>query len=161
MNRNIFSFYKHMMMCSPESTSALMLKSMSPPHFLFPFHLSTGDKRFECSQCQKRFMRSDHLTKHYKTHINTKNLWADCTLSVYADKLSETKDCVRGRRCRGDDTEGASVTYPILGNTPKKKEERKERKTAPISPLTPLGHCVAWCTKKSFLVDFRLIQQIY
>uniref|UniRef100_H3C7L8 C2H2-type domain-containing protein n=1 Tax=Tetraodon nigroviridis TaxID=99883 RepID=H3C7L8_TETNG len=34
----------------------------------------TGDKRFECSQCQKRFMRSDHLTKHYKTHINTKNL---------------------------------------------------------------------------------------
>ncbi|MGH0162153.1 UNVERIFIED_CONTAM: hypothetical protein FKN15_042332 [Acipenser sinensis] len=33
-----------------------------------------GDKRFECSQCQKRFMRSDHLTKHYKTHMNTKNL---------------------------------------------------------------------------------------
>ncbi|KAG7274977.1 hypothetical protein CRUP_001070 [Coryphaenoides rupestris] len=30
--------------------------------------------RFECNQCQKRFMRSDHLTKHYKTHINTKNL---------------------------------------------------------------------------------------
>jgi len=35
---------------------------------------SAGDKRFECNQCQKRFMRSDHLTKHYKTHINTKNL---------------------------------------------------------------------------------------
>ncbi|NWT56313.1 SP2 factor, partial [Erythrocercus mccallii] len=33
-----------------------------------------GDKRFECAQCQKRFMRSDHLTKHYKTHLVTKNL---------------------------------------------------------------------------------------
>lgn len=33
-----------------------------------------GDKRFECGQCQKRFMRSDHLTKHYKTHMVTKNL---------------------------------------------------------------------------------------
>nr|XP_025041001.1 transcription factor Sp2 [Pelodiscus sinensis] len=32
------------------------------------------DKRFECAQCQKRFMRSDHLTKHYKTHLVTKNL---------------------------------------------------------------------------------------
>lgn len=34
----------------------------------------SGDKRFECAQCQKRFMRSDHLTKHYKTHLVTKNL---------------------------------------------------------------------------------------
>lgn len=40
----------------------------------FLFASPAGDKRFECSQCQKRFMRSDHLTKHYKTHINTKNL---------------------------------------------------------------------------------------
>lgn len=38
-----------------------------------PFALP-GDKRFECGQCQKRFMRSDHLTKHYKTHMVTKNL---------------------------------------------------------------------------------------
>lgn len=34
----------------------------------------SGDKRFECAQCQKRFMRSDHLTKHYKTHLGTKGL---------------------------------------------------------------------------------------
>lgn len=38
-------------------------------YFFFP-----GDKRFECAQCQKRFMRSDHLTKHYKTHLGTKGL---------------------------------------------------------------------------------------
>lgn len=50
-----------------------MLK-YSPHHFFASFFF-TGDKRFECSQCKKRFMRSDHLTKHYKTHINTKNLW--------------------------------------------------------------------------------------
>lgn len=43
--------------------------------FNSPFHLFSGDKRFECNKCQKRFMRSDHLTKHYKTHINTKSLW--------------------------------------------------------------------------------------
>lgn len=43
--------------------------SVSDRHLLFP-----GDKRFECAQCQKRFMRSDHLTKHYKTHLVTKNL---------------------------------------------------------------------------------------
>lgn len=47
----------------------LHMGSVSDGHLLFP-----GDKRFECAQCQKRFMRSDHLTKHYKTHLVTKNL---------------------------------------------------------------------------------------
>ena len=27
-----------------------------------------GEKRFECKDCGKRFMRSDHLTKHMRTH---------------------------------------------------------------------------------------------
>jgi uncharacterized Zn-finger protein len=28
----------------------------------------TGEKRFVCAECGKRFMRSDHLNKHIKTH---------------------------------------------------------------------------------------------
>lgn len=32
----------------------------------------TGEKRFECPECSKRFMRSDHLSKHIKTHQNKK-----------------------------------------------------------------------------------------
>ena len=30
--------------------------------------LIAGEKRFQCSECLKRFMRSDHLSKHLKTH---------------------------------------------------------------------------------------------
>ncbi|MGH0148388.1 UNVERIFIED_CONTAM: hypothetical protein FKN15_039510, partial [Acipenser sinensis] len=30
------------------------------------------EKRFECPECSKRFMRSDHLSKHIKTHQNKK-----------------------------------------------------------------------------------------
>ncbi|CAN0141469.1 unnamed protein product [Bubo scandiacus] len=32
----------------------------------------TGEKRFVCPECGKRFMRSDHLAKHVKTHQNKK-----------------------------------------------------------------------------------------
>lgn len=31
-----------------------------------------GEKRFACPECPKRFMRSDHLSKHIKTHTNKK-----------------------------------------------------------------------------------------
>jgi len=34
----------------------------------------TGEKRFGCSECDKKFMRSDHLTKHLRTHRKTYNL---------------------------------------------------------------------------------------
>lgn len=33
---------------------------------------STGEKKFVCVECSKRFMRSDHLAKHIKTHQNKK-----------------------------------------------------------------------------------------
>lgn len=33
----------------------------------------TGEKKFSCSECPKRFMRSDHLSKHIKTHLNKKS----------------------------------------------------------------------------------------
>nr|1SP1_A Chain A, SP1F3 [Homo sapiens]1VA3_A Chain A, Transcription factor Sp1 [Homo sapiens] len=29
-------------------------------------------KKFACPECPKRFMRSDHLSKHIKTHQNKK-----------------------------------------------------------------------------------------
>lgn len=34
--------------------------------------LFTGEKKFSCPECPKRFMRSDHLSKHIKTHLNKK-----------------------------------------------------------------------------------------
>ena len=44
-------------------------------HVMYPkfqAHLSVssvaGEKNFICKHCNKRFMRSDHLTKHMKTH---------------------------------------------------------------------------------------------
>lgn len=35
--------------------------------------LLTGEKKFSCPECPKRFMRSDHLSKHIKTHLNKKS----------------------------------------------------------------------------------------
>lgn len=40
--------------------------------FRFCFSFKKGEKRFECPECSKRFMRSDHLSKHVKTHQNKK-----------------------------------------------------------------------------------------
>lgn len=34
----------------------------------------TGEKKFVCPECSKRFMRSDHLAKHIKTHQNKKGM---------------------------------------------------------------------------------------
>lgn len=33
-----------------------------------------GEKKFVCPECSKRFMRSDHLAKHIKTHQNKKGV---------------------------------------------------------------------------------------
>lgn len=38
----------------------------------FTSHAVLGEKRFICPECPKRFMRSDHLSKHIKTHMNKK-----------------------------------------------------------------------------------------
>lgn len=38
----------------------------------FTSRVVSGEKRFACSECPKRFMRSDHLSKHIKTHMNKK-----------------------------------------------------------------------------------------
>nr|XP_015199572.1 PREDICTED: transcription factor Sp1-like [Lepisosteus oculatus] len=35
-------------------------------------HMLPGEKKFTCPECPKRFMRSDHLSKHIKTHQNKK-----------------------------------------------------------------------------------------
>lgn len=39
---------------------------------LFYFLTISGEKKFACPECPKRFMRSDHLSKHIKTHLNKK-----------------------------------------------------------------------------------------
>jgi len=41
----------------------------------------TGEKRFQCPECSKKFMRSDHLSKHIKTH--TKQRITVCTLKLF------------------------------------------------------------------------------
>lgn len=34
----------------------------------------TGEKKFVCPVCDRRFMRSDHLTKHTRRHMTTKKI---------------------------------------------------------------------------------------
>lgn len=34
----------------------------------------TGEKKFVCPVCDRRFMRSDHLTKHARRHMSTKKI---------------------------------------------------------------------------------------
>lgn len=34
----------------------------------------TGEKKFACPVCERRFMRSDHLTKHTRRHMATKKV---------------------------------------------------------------------------------------
>jgi uncharacterized Zn-finger protein len=33
----------------------------------------TGEKRFQCTECNKKFMRSDHLSKHIRTHSKVRS----------------------------------------------------------------------------------------
>ena len=44
----------------------------------------TRERHYVCNECKKRFMRSDHLNKHLKTHKRKqekkKNVWTSCFL---------------------------------------------------------------------------------
>uniref|UniRef100_A0A8C1YXB3 Kruppel-like factor 11a n=1 Tax=Cyprinus carpio TaxID=7962 RepID=A0A8C1YXB3_CYPCA len=44
----------------------------------------TGEKKFVCPVCERRFMRSDHLTKHARRHMTTKRstAWPNEVLDV-------------------------------------------------------------------------------
>lgn len=41
---------------------------------MYLFSCYSGEKRFECDECNKKFMRSDHLSKHKRTHTNKPKL---------------------------------------------------------------------------------------
>lgn len=120
----IVSFFESQQKCVETGLfGRLCLRTWNLQSLQFFIVSSTGDKRFECNQCQKRFMRSDHLTKHYKTHINTKNLWAD-----WAEfELKQAELCHRRRGWRGTGYVGL-----VQGGLPDE---------APVLPLMPLGHC--------------------
>ena len=55
---------------------------------------SIGEKRFVCNICDKRFMRSDHLTKHVKTHTNKSNatLHMDTNGTINISNITHMKD---------------------------------------------------------------------
>ena len=42
-------------------------------NFVVFIKICSGEKRFGCPTCSKRFMRSDHLNKHMKIHNNANN----------------------------------------------------------------------------------------
>jgi len=51
----------------------------------------TGEKRFVCPKCGKRFMRSDHLSKHSKTHeISSSSSTTTSTINHPPIELMET-----------------------------------------------------------------------
>jgi hypothetical protein len=71
----------------------------------------TGEKRFKCEQCgqkclwifkqkeilpDKRFMRSDHLTKHVRTHIHTSQR-EQPTIQHISSEEKESEDSTRAR----------------------------------------------------------------
>lgn len=50
----------------------------------------TGEKRFQCPECSKKFMRSDHLSKHIKTHTKqriTVRTWKLFTYHIYSNSF--------------------------------------------------------------------------
>ncbi|NXQ18465.1 SP1 factor, partial [Peucedramus taeniatus] len=49
-----------------------------------PCPVPPGEKKFACPECPKRFMRSDHLSKHIKTHQNKKGGAASVAMNVSA-----------------------------------------------------------------------------
>ena len=58
--------------------------------------LATGEKKFVCPECSKRFMRSDHLAKHIKTHQNKKSLSGGGTGEGSADADASGDSIITG-----------------------------------------------------------------
>ena len=54
----------------------------------------TGEKRFECADCGKRFMRSDHLTKHMRTHTKESPNKSAGDLSLQSSESQEQGESV-------------------------------------------------------------------
>jgi len=52
-----------------------------------------GEKRFGCSECDKKFMRSDHLTKHLRTHRKTYNLPVVTIAGTHFEDANQSNHC--------------------------------------------------------------------
>lgn len=60
---------------------------------VYLYELFLGEKRFQCAECLKRFMRSDHLSKHLKTHLAKKV--GGSTVVVSVPRSGTTVEVVR------------------------------------------------------------------
>ncbi|KAG2459499.1 SP3 factor, partial [Polypterus senegalus] len=54
----------------------------------------TGEKKFVCPECSKRFMRSDHLAKHIKTHQNKKGINSSGTVMAAVDTATPSDNII-------------------------------------------------------------------
>jgi len=74
-------------------SSSFMVRGteMRGSYFSFCLFLScmTGEKKFVCPECSKRFMRSDHLAKHIKTHQNKKGIHSSSTVLASVEATSD------------------------------------------------------------------------
>ena len=65
------------------------------------YNATTGEKRFQCPECNKKFMRSDHLSKHIKTHqkgtrLNSATSSTDPTTDTAGDSIADQSDILEG-----------------------------------------------------------------
>lgn len=68
----------------------------------------TGEKKFVCTVCDRRFMRSDHLTKHARRHMTTKraSTWPP-----------ETRDLTKGAAVPKGQNKGPTLPLGVLVST--------------------------------------------
>jgi len=82
--------------------------------------LITGEKRFACEECGKKFMRSDHLSKHKRTH-SKRNLMDDSGEGV---ELGDEEE--EGEEMGMATGQGGVVTGVILEEGDIKGEEEED-----------------------------------
>ncbi|KAG7509378.1 Krueppel-like factor 11 [Solea senegalensis] len=56
----------------------------------------TGEKKFVCGVCDRRFMRSDHLTKHARRHTTSKRATSWPADTGDLNKMALPKGHIRG-----------------------------------------------------------------